>query len=192
MRRRKPVTFSFQLINNGVSTCNPGLLHILLWNYGSLLRYFCHLIFLIVPYSSTDCSESVQGIELKSSLENDNRTAACPGETVVHTCSVLNTGVLQWAVESFHSYTTESIIQTVQFDSVGSVEVEQDGRITAQVTDTSPHMVFWGNITSTLTLLAHESFHNKRVWCGNGFTYEIESACFLHKYGGYFSSCVFL
>ena len=44
---------------------------------------------------------------------------------MVYTCTTLNTGALQWAVESFHSYTTESIIQTVQFDSVGSVEVEE-------------------------------------------------------------------
>ena len=37
----------------------------------------------------------------------------------------VDTGALQWAVESFHSYTTESIIQTVQFDSVRPVEVEE-------------------------------------------------------------------
>ena len=61
----------------------------------------------IIRLSSTECTQSVQGIQLKSSLESDGRTAACPGETVVYTCTTLNTGALQWVVESFHSYTTE-------------------------------------------------------------------------------------
>ena len=145
-----------------------------------------HSFSVMLHFSSTECTQSVQGIHLQSSLESDGWTAACPGETVVYTCTTLNTGALQWAVESFHRYITESIIQTVQFDSVRSVEVEQDGRITAQVTDISVYMVYLGNITSTLTLLAHDSFHNKRVRCGNGVTNESASACFLNKYGGWF------
>ena len=134
--------------------------------------------------TSTDCTQSTNGIELKSSLEGQSKTAACPGEAVVYTCTVTSTGALQWAVESFHAFETDSIILTVLYSPIGTVVERGGGRFIANVTDVAPYMVYWGNITSTLTLLAHNSLQNKTVWCGNGVTDETESPCFLHAYGG--------
>ncbi|CAI8037390.1 hypothetical protein GBAR_LOCUS20910, partial [Geodia barretti] len=127
------------------------------------------------------CVQLRSGIELSSSINSENRTAACPGESVIYTCTVPNTGVLQWAVESFHTFESNSIILSVQHDPVGTVV--EEGLIIANVTNVVPNMIYLGQITSTLTILAHGSFHNKRVWCGNGASDEIESACILHHYG---------
>ncbi|CAI8049548.1 Sushi, von Willebrand factor type A, EGF and pentraxin domain-containing protein 1, partial [Geodia barretti] len=129
------------------------------------------------------CAPSRNGIELSSSVDSENRTAACPRESVIYTCTVPNTGVLQWAVESFHTFESNSIILSVQHDPVGTVVEEEEGLIIANVTNVVPNMIYLGQITSTLTLLAHENFHNKTVWCGNGASDETESACILHHYG---------
>ena len=130
------------------------------------------------------CAPSRNGIELSSSVDSENRTAACPRESVIYTCTVPNTGVLQWAVESLHTFESNSIILSVQHDPVGTVVEEEEGLIIANVTNVVPNMIYLGQITSTLTLLAHENFHNKTVWCGNGASDETESACILHHYGG--------
>ena len=103
---------------------------------------------------------------------------------MIYTCTVPNTGVLQWAVESFHTFQSNSIILSVQHDLVGTVVEDEDGLIIANVTKVVPYLIYLGEITSTLTLLAPGNFHNKTVWCGNGASDETESACILHQYGG--------
>ena len=130
------------------------------------------------------CSQLRNGIALKSSLNNEKRTAACPGEAVVYTCTVPNTGVLQWAVESFHTFETHSIIFSLQYDPVGTVVQEEEGQIVANVTVVVPNMIYLGAITSTLTLLPNERFQNKTVWCGDGVLDETECPCMQNKYGG--------
>ena len=102
----------------------------------------------------------------------------------MYTCTVINTGVLQWAVESVHSIHGDSIIFSIQYDSVGTTEEYLGGLIIANVTEVMPYMVYLGNITSTLTVLADESLDNKRIWCSNGVLGELESPCIRHKYGG--------
>ena len=130
--------------------------------------------------------QSKHGIELSSSLDDSNRTAACPGEAVVYTCTVANTGVLQWAVESFHRLEENSILLSVQYDPVGTLVQEQGGLLAANITDiTQSTAGYWGNITSTLTIVANKNyFEDRRVWCGNGFELETESPCIFHRYGG--------
>ena len=117
-------------------------------------------------------------------MEADRRTSACPGELVVYTCSVANTGVLQWAVESFHRIEDNPILLTAQYNPVGTVVHVQQGFIVAEVTEVIPIMVYWGNITSALTVVAHKSFTNKRIWCSNGELYEVESPCIIHNNAG--------
>ena len=101
---------------------------------------------------------------------------------MIYTCTVANTGALQWAVESFHTFEGDSIILTVEYDAIGKVVQEQGGLLLAILKDKTGEYI--GNITSTLTILAHNHFDNKKVWCGNGFVVETESPCILHTYGG--------
>ena len=103
---------------------------------------------------------------------------------VLYTCNVINTGVLQWAVESVHSIEGESITFSVQYDPVGTIEEELEGLIIANVTKVMPEMIYLGNISSTLKLAADERFNNKTIWCSNGILVEAQSPCILHKYGG--------
>ena len=126
---------------------------------------------------------SRSGIELSFSLDGSNRAAACPGETVVYSCTVSNTGLLQWAVESFHRLEGDSILFTIQNDAVGTIVHQQRGLLIANVSHVTPNGGPWGNITSTLVIMAHDDFDNKRVWCGNGGVDEANSPCFLHQYG---------
>ena len=150
------------------------------------IRYFCYVAVIngVLTDAFSECSQSGQGIELSSSLDHHNRSAACPGETVVYSCTVANTGGLEWAVESFHSFGSNSIVLSVAYNPVGTVIEYEGGLITANVTAALPYMVYWGEITSTLTLLAHKSFQNKTVWCSNGVLDQSKSPCILHKYGG--------
>ena len=154
-----------------------------------LYALFC--LYIII---ATACAQLRNGIILKSSLESENRTAACPGEAVVYTCTVPNTGVLQWAVESFHTFETDSIILSLQYDPVGTVVEEEGGLIIANVTAVAPYMIYLGAITSTLTLLPNKRFHNKTVWCGDGVLDETECPCMQNKYGGkiIIITCMFL
>ena len=103
---------------------------------------------------------------------------------MVYTCTVTNTGVLQWAVESFHRLEGDSILFTIQTDPVGRVVQEEEGLLIANVTKITPNILHWGNITSTLTIMAHLRFNNKRVWCSNGGVNETSSPCMLNHYGG--------
>ena len=119
-----------------------------------------------------------------SSLDVDGRSSVCPGDLVVYTCSIANTGVLQWAVESFHRIEDDPILFTAQYHPVGTVVHVQGGFIVAEVTESIPIMVYWGNITSTLTVMTQESFTNKRIWCSNGGLHEVESPCIIHNTAG--------
>ena len=119
-----------------------------------------------------------------SRIEIEGRTSACPGEVVVYTCTVANTGALQWAIESFHSIEDEPILFTVQYHPVGTVVQQEEGLFTANVTEIVPINVYWGNITSTLSIVAQERVNNKKVWCSNSVLYEDESPCIVHKIGG--------
>ena len=132
----------------------------------------------------SECINSRSGVEITSSTQSDGRSSACPGEVVLYTCTVINTGVLQWAVESLHSIEGESIIFSVQYDPVGTIDEELEGLIIANVTKVMPEMIFLGNISSTLKVAADERFNNKKIWCSNGILVEAQSPCILHKYGG--------
>ena len=103
---------------------------------------------------------------------------------MVYTCTVANTGVLQWAVESFHTLEGNSILLSVQYDTVGTTVEEEGGLLAAKVTNITPTAAYWANITSTLTIGLHNMFENKKVWCGNGVQTQMQSPCILHGYGG--------
>ena len=77
----------------------------------------------------------------------------------------------------------DSILFTVQNDPVGGTVQEQGGLLIANVSSITPNGGLWPNITSTLTIMAHEDFDSKRIWCGNGGVEEADSPCFLHQYG---------
>ncbi len=108
---------------------------------------------------------SISGIDLSS---NPETVSVCLGEKVVYTCKVERTGVLQWAVESYHRIAGDPILFVIGYHSVGSVVTGGGGLFNATLTDISPVRVYWGNMTSTLTVLASYPLDNKRISCSNG------------------------
>ena len=68
------------------------------------------------------CSITVAEATIVCSVEQDGRTAACPGEMVTFTCTVTQGGSLNWASAAFTCDSTPTY--TVDFQtSVGSTSV---------------------------------------------------------------------
>ena len=98
------------------------------------------------------CSITVAEVTVVSSLEEDGRTAACPGELVTFTCTVTQGGSLNWASTAF---TCDSIpTYTVDFQtSVGTSSVcgSFQANLTAITNITQVGQSLQADITSTLS-----------------------------------------
>ena len=103
---------------------------------------------------------------------NEGRTAACNGERVVFTCSVLSgTGILQWAVESYHEIGHNPIFFTVSDHQVGGVLHDLSTLFNATLTQRFPDPTypFLGNLTSELSVMSVSGLDNKSIQCSDGF-----------------------
>ena len=99
------------------------------------------------------------------------------------TCSVEMSGILQWAVESYHSIGGDPIVFTIN-DNVGHIVSGGNGQFNATLTSKMQHDVYWGNISSTLTVLADYTLHNKMIHCSDGILDEAQSPYLLLTIGG--------
>ena len=102
----------------------------------------------------------------------------------MYTCRVENTGVLQWAIESFHEIQGDPILFSVGYHPVGTVVHGDGGLFNATLTKVDLIMVYWGDLSSQLTVLAHESLNVKWIWCSNGELSQSDSPRILHQIGG--------
>ena len=98
------------------------------------------------------CSITVAEATIVSSVEQDGRTAACPGELVTFTCTVTQGGSLNWASATFTCDSTPTY--TVDFQtSVGSTSVcgSFQANLTAITNINQVGQSLQADITSTLT-----------------------------------------
>ena len=100
-----------------------------------------------------------------SSTQSDR--GACLGEIILITCSVTETAILEWAIDSLFDFggrekfnvdnQPNDMISSMHYDVLNitlvTVELENDNK---------------GNLTSELYVLANNSMFGKRVYCGNG------------------------
>ena len=149
----------------------------------------CHCVLLVCSCGNSLCTTllypecTTSGPLLTSSLEAEGRTSACLGEWVVFTCSVEMSGILQWAVEPYHSIGGDPIVFTVD-DDIGHTVSGGSGQFTATLTSKMEHNVYWGNLSSSLTVLAAYTLHNKTIHCSDGFLDQAQSPHLLLTIGG--------
>lgn len=124
-----------------------------------------------------DCSRYPN---LTSTLDEDGRRSACPGEVVIYTCKV-DTPYLQWAVETFHHIEREPILFSTERNTVGSTVISTHGLFNATVV--SMNKDGWV-VTSNLSILAEKMFHNKWIQCSDGYRYANESPKSVLTIGG--------
>ena len=95
----------------------------------------------------------VAEITLVTSVEQDGRTAACPGELVTFTCTVTQGASLNWASTAFTSCATNPTYLLRNDTSVGSISVcgSFQANLTAITNRTGVGQAFQGSLTSTLT-----------------------------------------
>ena len=105
-------------------------------------------------------------MELISSVEEAGRSKACPGETVVFTCTIQATTQLEW-------WTGPTVMEHVQFAvSEGQVVVGQDntGEFDAVITRTERNRDNSYIIESTLSVTATDMVNGTTVTCTDGLT----------------------
>lgn len=117
---------------------------------------------------------------MTSTLEENGRRSACPGEVVIYTCKVA-TPYLQWAVETFHHIEGDPIIFTTESDHVGSKVIHSEGLFNATVVGMNEDG--W-SVTSTLSIRADEILHRRWIQCSNGYLYAHESPKSVLTIGG--------
>ena len=124
---------------------------------------------------NADCSPSPV---MTSTLEENGRSA-CPGEVIIYTCKV-GTPYLQWAVETFHHIEEDPIVFTTE-SSVGSRVIHSEGLFNATVMGMDEDG--W-TITSTLSIHADKTLHNRWIQCSDGYLYAHESPKSVLTIGG--------
>ena len=103
-------------------------------------------------YSHTHTRLAAAEVTLISSVEQDGRTAACPGEVVTFTCTVTQGGSLNWASTAFTCDSIPTYLLRSE-TSVGSTSVcgSFQANLTAITNRTEVGQAFQADLTSTLT-----------------------------------------
>jgi len=107
-------------------------------------------------------------VELISSVEEAERSKACPEETVVFTCTILITNLLEWR-------TGPTEMGRVQFspDQIGTAEGVQDiGDFQAVLTQLERNHDNTFLMESTLSGTATRMVNGTTVYCTDGLTSE--------------------
>ena len=99
---------------------------------------------------------------LTSSIEDQGRVAACPGEEVVFTCRASEAAGLTWNSDQFSS---EYVFSFVPSDPQNTPRIY--GIFTATLTEVimNPDMVFFPNLTSTLAVTATVELSGTMIEC---------------------------
>ena len=107
---------------------------------------------------------SAQTVTLSSSVEQDGRQAACPGEVVTFTCMVTNETRLRWIAEPFINLNEP--IQYPPRAIVGEMMVDMSGQFMANVTSVTLNGGV-ADLTSelTVTVSAPEALNGTVVQC---------------------------
>ena len=108
---------------------------------------------------------SAQTVTLTSSVEQAGRQAACPGEEVTFTCTVIGGAAIQWIVEPFIPQNSPlRFIAAV--DTVGAMKEDSSGRFIAVLTSVTQGGL--ANYSSELTVTATETLNETVVQCSSG------------------------
>ena len=112
----------------------------------------------IVPLSTATT------VILTSSIEDQGRVAACPGEEVVFTCRTTNSPSLSWISDQFSS---ELVLRFVTISPQNTPRV--DGSFTATLTEVivNPNMMLFANFTSTLAVTATVELSGTVIECND-------------------------
>ena len=114
-----------------------------------------NLVYLYYPHYTQGLA-SAQTVTLTSSVEQDGRQAACPGEVVTFTCMVTEAGSLQWTSDRF---------QSIRFLSNAAEQSEVDqGEFHAVLTSNVGGGLF-RNLTSTLRVNASITLNGVIIHC---------------------------
>ena len=111
---------------------------------------------------------------LTSSVEQDGREAACPGEVVTFTCMVTEAGFLQWIAEPFIKANDSGFFPTI--NKAGDVQdpTPHIHIVLIEINDANDPRL--RNYISTLTVNATTALNGTVIQCNNGFkTLIIES-----------------
>ena len=111
-------------------------------------------------------SAQTTNVTLISSVEQDGRQAACPGEVVTFTCRVTDSGALQWIAEPFISQNDPVILSS--FDSEGETRdpTPQIHIILDNISLASDPRL--SNFISTLTVNDSTALNGTEIQCTNG------------------------
>ena len=101
---------------------------------------------------------------LTSSVEQDGRQAACPGEVVTFTCMVTSAGGLRWIAEPFIPQSGSDSIFFPPDASVG--DMDGSGEFRAVIVGAVPRPPL-ADLTSELTVTVSETLDGTVVQCSN-------------------------
>ena len=101
---------------------------------------------------------------LTSSVEQDGRLAACPGEAVTFTCMLTDVVSLRWIAEPFIN--PSDPIAFIVSSAPGDMAVDDSGQFRAVLTslNVAPSGLF-GDFTSELTVTASETLGGTVIQC---------------------------
>ena len=106
---------------------------------------------------------SAQTVTLTSSVEQDGRQAACPGEVVTFTCMVTGGTALSWTAEPYISMSDP--IRFIVSTPVGDrMAMDGSGQFWARLTSVTQSGLV-GDLTSELTVTASEALGGTVIQC---------------------------
>ena len=106
---------------------------------------------------------------LTSSVEQAARQAACPGEEVTFTCTVIEAGALLWIAEP-HINQTDPVTFTVRNATTGDTR-DPTAQIHIVLDEVNPGSdPRLANFTSILTVRNSTALSGTVIQCSNGFT----------------------
>ena len=105
---------------------------------------------------------SAQTVTLTSSVEQDGRQAACPGEVVTFTCMVTDGAALSWTAEPYISMMDP--IRFLVSGTLGQTAMDDSGQFRARLTTVVQDGNF-GDFTSELTVTASETLEGTVIQC---------------------------
>ena len=118
-------------------------------------------VYLYYPHYTQGLA-SAQTVTLTSSVEQDGRQAACPGEVVTFTCTVTDGVALSWTAEPY--ITMMDPIRFLVSATLGQTAMDDSGQFRARLTSVIPSGLF-GDLTSELTVTVSESLNVTVVQC---------------------------
>ena len=100
---------------------------------------------------------------------DEGQEVICPGKHVHFVCYVITAGILQWAVQPYHSVGTTPLHFSISRNDIG--DILSDGIFTSTLTDRNPdpNYGFLGNLTAELHFIATLDLDQKSVYCSDGF-----------------------